>query len=329
MSIPTISLNCASQEEIAKSLRDACIKFGFFYLEDHSIPQSLLDDVFFQSQKLFALPMEHKLELSDSVLTRGYTRFEEETLDPINQKRGDTKEGFYIGDEVDVQYMDPKKLRGPNIWPTSFENCITDEECGLFRETMEKYRREAVRVCMELVKYFAMSLTLSADGSDPHLFDEYFTEPSTFIRLLHYSAEESAPREGVYACGAHSDYGMLTLLLTDDNPGLQILTSDGTWINVPPKKGVFVVNIGDMFERWTNGLYKSTIHRVITPRGAKERYSVPFFFEPNFDALVECLESCCNEDNPAKFPPITAGQHLLNMYALTHADFTASSSQKA
>ena len=322
MSIPTISLNCASQKEIASSLREACINAGFFYLKDHSIPQSLLDDVFTQSKQLFSLPMEHKLEISDSVLTRGYTRFEEETLDPMNQVRGDTKEGFYIGDEVDVQHMDPKKLKGPNVWPTNTNCSMTDEQCQLFRDTMERYRKEAVRVCMELVKYFALSLT----SGNPHLFDEYFTEPTTFIRLLHYSAEESVPCEGVYACGAHSDYGMLTLLLTDENKGLQIQTKDREWLDVPPKKGAFVVNIGDMFERWTNGLYKSTVHRVITPKGAKERYSVPFFFEPNFDALVECLESCCNEDNPAKYPPITAGQHLLNMYASTHADFNASTS---
>lgn len=326
MSIPTISLNCASQKEIASSLRDACINVGFFYLEDHSIPRSLLDNIFTQSQQLFALPMEQKLELSDSVLTRGYTRFEEETLDPINQIRGDTKEGYYIGDEVDVKHMDPKKLKGPNVWPTPCANCnMTDDQCRFFRETMETYRREAVRVCMELVRYFAMSLTLEADGNSD-LFDEYFTEPSTFIRLLHYSAEESAPSEGLYACGAHSDYGMLTLLLTDENPGLQIQAKDGVWIDVPPKKGAFVVNIGDMFARWTNGLFKSTVHRVITSKGAKERYSVPFFFEPNFDALVECLELCCNADNPAKYPPITAGQHLLNMYASTHADFNESSS---
>ena len=315
--IPTISLN-ASQEDIVSSLRDACINVGFFYLEDHSIPQSLLDNVFAQSRQLFTLPMDQKLELSDSLLTRGYTRFGEETLDPMNQIRGDTKEGFYIGDEVDVKLMDPKKLKGPNVWPTAANCNMRNEQCGLFRVTMERYRQEAVRVCMELVRYFAVSLT---SRSTPHLFDEYFTEPTTFLRLLHYSAEESAPSKGVYACGAHSDYGMLTLLLTDDNPGLQIQTKDGIWVDVPPKKGAFVVNIGNMFERWTNGLFKSTIHRVITPKGSKERYSVPFFFEPNFDALVECLESCCDEDNPAKYPPITAGQHLLNMYASTHADF--------
>ena len=335
MSIPTISLNCGSQEEIASSLRDASINVGFFYLEGHSISQDLIDNVLTQSQILFALPMEQKMLLSDKKLTLGYTRFEEETLDPKNQVKGDTKEGYYIGNEVSVEDMDAKKLKGPNVWPTPSHNCnMTDEQCRLFRETMESYRREATRVCMELVKYFALALTAGSNSSsssssngssggngNPHLLDEHFTNPPTYIRLLHYSAEESKPSEGVYACGGHSDYRMVTLLLTDENPGLQIQTKDGLWIDVPPKMGVFVVNIGDMFERWTNGLFKSTVHRVITPKDAKERYSVPFFFDPDWDALVECLESCCSEDNPPKYPPITAGQHLLNMHGQTHADF--------
>ena len=75
------------------------------------------------------------------------------------------------------------------------------------------------------------------------------------------------------------------------------------------------------FIRWTNGKFRSTVHRVITPKNANERYSIPFFFEPNFDSLVKCLDTCTDKDNPPKYPPITAGQHLLNMYAQTHVDF--------
>jgi len=302
--------------DVAKALHDACSKVGFFYLEDHSIPQTLIDEVFRLSMQLFSLPKEQKEQLADSVLQRGYTKFEEETLDPANQPtRGDTKEGYYIGDESDA--IDASRLIGPNVWPTP-DACLLDQvQCNSFRCTMEKYRSEATRVCMKLLGCFA----LAVGSSNPQLFDEYFTEPKTFIRLLHYSSEASDERNGLYACGAHSDYGMLTLLLTDDNPGLQVRLEGGEWIDIPPKKGAYVVNIGDMFERWTNGKFRSTVHRVITPADANERYSIPFFFEPNFDALVECLETCCSEDDPPKYPPITAGQHLLNMYEKTHAEF--------
>ncbi|KAL7468957.1 hypothetical protein ACHAXS_009202 [Conticribra weissflogii] len=325
--IPTIHLDGSSKEaEIVNNLRDACTHVGFFYLEGHSIHQSLLDEVLAKSQVLFALPMDQKISLSDSNLQRGYTRSEEETLDPINQRsRGDTKEGYYIGSEVDVKDMDPAKLCGPNVWPSTDKCRMTDEECNQFRKVMEEYRSEATKVCMSLLPYFA----LAAGSDDRHLFDEFFEDPGTIVRLLHYSSEPSAPDEGIYACGAHSDYGMITLLLTDENPGLQVKLNNENWIDIPPRKGAFVVNIGDMFERWTNGKFRSTVHRVLTPLGGNERYSVPFFFEPDFDALVECLDVCCSEYNPPKFPPITAGQHLLNMYGKTHADFFHSAENKS
>ena len=315
MSIPTINLG-SSKKEIATILRSAC-KVGFFYLEGHSIPQHLLDGIFQQSKQLFELPLEKKVSLFDSILERGYTTFEDETLDPANQPtRGDTKEGYYIGDDTPKEEMDASKLRGPNVWPSPEDCQWNQDQCLEFRMIMEKYRTEAVRVCMELLSCFALAVS-----EDPHLFDRYFEPPSTFIRLLHYSSEPSDVNNGLYSCGAHSDYGMITLNLTDDNPGLQVKVDDEKWINIPPRKGTFVVNIGDMFERWTNGIFKSTVHRVITLKGANERYSVPFFFDPNFDALVECLESCCSDDNPAKYPPITAGRHLLNMYEKTYNDF--------
>lgn len=320
--IPTISLANPSKLSIARSIHAACTTSGFFYLVDHSIASSLTASVLHQSQKLFALPLQEKNALVDSILNRGYTRFEEEKLDPISQKRGDTKEGYYIGKEVDERNVD--KLRGPNMWPTT-DTCPswTDEECDDFRQVMEQYQSEVIQVCMKLLSYFSLAACLcdetSFDEKKDALFNPFFQDPTTMVRLLHYSKEPSKPEDGLFACGAHSDYGMITLLLTDDNPGLQVKLSDD-WIDVPPTEGAFVINIGDMFERWTNGKFCSTKHRVIQPANGKERYSVPFFFEPDFDALVECLDVCRGEDGP-KYPPITAGQHLMSMYAQTHADF--------
>jgi len=144
-----------------------------------------------------------------------------------------------------------------------------------------------------------------------------------FLRLLHYSEIKSSVDEegkGVYACGEHTDYGMITLLSTDENPGLQIKLKDGQWIDIPPRKDAFIVNLGDMLERWTNGIYRSTPHRVMNRTGA-ERLSVPFFFEPNFDCRVECLKCCLGDGEQPKFPPTSSGQHLLDKYRSTHADF--------
>ena len=321
-SIPTISLANPSKLAISRSIHSACTTTGFFYLTDHAIPSSLTSSVLHQSSLLFALPLHEKNALIDSVLNRGYTRYGEEKLDPLIQERGDTKEGYYIGKESEQRNIE--KLRGPNVWPTKILcPSWTEKQCREFREVMEEYQKEVLQLCMDLLSHFSLAVGLCSEGTcdkkDDSIFHPFFTNPTTMIRLLHYSNEPSLPEEGVFACGAHSDYGMITLLLTDDNPGLQVKLSD-KWIGVPPKEGAFVVNIGDMFERWTNGVFKSTIHRVIQPSNGSERYSVPFFFEPDFDALVECLDVCRGEDGP-KFPPITAGQHLINMYEMTHADF--------
>ena len=196
--IPTINLSSSTQDDIAKALHDACTDIGFFYLEGHSISQSLLDDVFIQSKQLFALPLDEKEALIDSILQRGYTKFEEETLDPANQSKGDTKEGYYIGDEIET--INTLKLEGPNVWPSDTNSALTQDQCKQFRLIMERYQEEAIRVCRQLLTYFA----LAVGSKDTHLFDEFFTQPKTFIRLLHYSSECSNTENGIYACGAHS-----------------------------------------------------------------------------------------------------------------------------
>jgi isopenicillin N synthase-like dioxygenase len=314
--ISVISLDDPDREKTIRQLRTACIDVGFFYLKGHGIEPSFIDTVMEESKKLFELPLQSKRALSDPVMSRGYTAMEEETLDPSLQKKGDTKEGFYIGRDIpatNIQY-NPAKFAGPNCWPTP---ATTPElaDCDKFRKTMETYFDRVTTLGVQVVRLLALAIGLPENS-----FDESFTKPLAVIRLLHYAAEQSKPEEGVYACGAHSDYGMITILLTDQNPGLQILSKQGVWISAPPVKDCFIVNLGDMLERWTNGWFRSTKHRVLTG-GDCERYSIPFFYEPNFDTVVKCLDVCCSDSNPPKYPPTTSGQHLLDKYKQTHADF--------
>lgn len=316
--LPVIDLSSSDTPATVATLRSACEDVGFFYIENHGIPKNLLDSVLEQSRRLFALPTDEKIRLSDPKMSRGYTAMEEETLDPANQpNRGDTKEGYYIGRDVPESHKDynPAKLKGPNVWPVPEKCSLSEAGCDEFKRIMEAYFARASDVSFRLVQLIAQAI-----GLDRHHFDDNFTENFATIRLLHYAAEKSRPQEGVYACGAHSDYGMVTLLLTDDNPGLQILTLDNRWIDVPPRPGAFIVNLGDMLERWTNGMFRSTVHRVLTS-GDRERYSIPFFYEPDFDTRVACLDVCESEDRPPRYKPTTAGQHLLDKYLQTHADF--------
>jgi isopenicillin N synthase-like dioxygenase len=321
-----------SELKLATQLRTACENDGFFYLINHGVDPALIAQTFAESKQFFALTSEEKRK-SLAIKSRGYTPLAEETLDPDNQSRGDTKEGYYIGTREErgathdaapdttqhtapeAQKEDTSTAIGCNVWPST-------DVCPAFKITMQTYFKAVHHLGMRILRVLALSLSL-----DANYFDTSFDDPMEALRLLHYSEEKSNVDGGVVGCGAHSDYGMLTFLLTDHVPGLEVLArteeEDGhgttTWWRVAPSPGNFIVNLGDMLERWTNDTYRSTVHRVVNRTG-EERYSIPFFFEPNFDTVVECLPSFCVA-RPAKYLPTTSGAHLLSKYAATHALF--------
>jgi len=324
--IPTITLDTSWMQigsEDIKLLRESCESVGFFYLQikDDDLVE-LLPRVFQLSKQFFALPADIKKKFSDHELNRGYTGMQEETLDPNHQSKGDTKEGYYLAEDIsesDPRY-DPNKLSGPNVYPKDMPADALD--CELWKYTMMEYHEKMKQISFQLVQMLALALDLPQTH-----FDGYFQEPLAVLRLLHYSNEVSDADRGIFACGSHADYGMVTLLATDDQPGLQIY-HEGEWVDVPPpgfEGGKFVVNLGDMLERWTNGRFKSTLHRVIISSsdcaGGKDRFSIPYFYEPHFDTVVECLESCIGEQGGVKYPPITSGEYLIGKYKGTHADF--------
>nr|XP_023918191.1 2-oxoglutarate-Fe(II) type oxidoreductase isoform X2 [Quercus suber] len=146
-------------------------------------------------------------------------------------------------------------------------------------------------------------------------------EPNAFLRLLHYPGELGSSDDEIYGSSAHSDYGMVTLLATDGVQGLQVcrekFKQPRVWEDVLHVDGALIVNIGDIMERWTNCLFRSTLHRVML--SGKERYSAAFFLDPNPDCMVECLESCCSESSPPRFPPIRGGDYLQERLRLTYA----------
>ncbi|TDH69541.1 hypothetical protein CCR75_002275 [Bremia lactucae] len=199
-------------------------------------------------------------------------------------------------------------LHGPNIFPDK-------AQFPTFQVTMATYYVAMCELGYKVAQLFAKAAGEAEIFDQPGMFDK----PMAALRLLHYAPEKSDVANGVFGAGAHTDYGLLTLLSTDLSEGLQIFYKN-QWIKVPPRQDAFVVNLGDMAERFTNGIFKSTLHRVVNQSG-KERYSVPFFYEPNFTCQVECFPSCVTETNPAKYLPTTSGQHLLKMYRRTHASF--------
>ncbi len=279
---------------IGAELGRACRDVGFFYVRNHGIPDALLSGIFKTSQAFFASPRADKdeLSISRSKHNRGYAGLSSESLDQVH---ADNKEAFNVG--LDLKPDDPevvagKPFRGVNVWP------------GMpgFRDTTLAYFNAVWRLGVELHQAIAADL-----GLPPRFFDDKLDRPMATLRLLHYPPRAADRAESIGA-GEHTDYGSITLLLTDDAGGLGVRRRDGTWIEAPPIPGAFVCNIGDSLMRWTNDIYVSTPHRVKNPPG-RDRYSVAFFLDPNPEVSLACLPGC-DGGRPPKYPPILAADYL-------------------
>ena len=298
--LPIIDLTPLGEGEaglarVAAAIGAACRDVGFFYVVNHGVPRTLMDEAFATSRRFFALPLADKQAIAIDTVggNRGYSALLREALDPTQGP--DLKEAFNVG--LDLASDDPELLAGKpfralNAWP----------DVPGFRATLLAYFEACSRLAGRLHHAFARDLGLRLD-----FFDDKFDRPMATLRLLRYPA----PAEGLgveIGAGAHTDYGNLTLLATDDAGGLQVRRRDGRWIDAPPLAGAYVVNIGDCLMRWTNDVYVSTPHRVVNRR-PRERHSIAFFFDPNPDALVAAIESCVGDGTP-KYPPILAADYL-------------------
>jgi isopenicillin N synthase-like dioxygenase len=290
----------ALAQDIGRISRDT----GFFYIVNHGVPQEAIEEVFAMAQSFFALPEAVKARgaICAQSGNRGYVHLRTEALDPANHV--DNKEAFNIGLELDPD--DPEiaariPSRALNPWP----------DLAGFRRVMVEHYNRMLRLGLDLHQAIAVDLGVSAD-----YFEPFFDKSMSTLRLLHYPpAQSNAP--GQIGAGAHTDYGSLTILATDDAGGLEVRKRDGQWIAAPPIPGAFICNIGDCLMRWTNDVYVSTPHRVANPVG-RDRHSIAFFLDANPDALVEVLESCCDQRRPPRYPPIRASDYLAGRFAETY-----------
>jgi isopenicillin N synthase-like dioxygenase len=304
--VPLVDLSLG-EEAAAAALRAACESAGFFYLAGSGVDEALVARYQAANRALFALPAAAKRALRAGADGRGWTPLGEETLDPAASAAGDAHEGFYFGREVAPGAPEAAlPLHGPNRWPP---------EAALpgYRSAAEAYLAAMEALGARMTRVVARSLGLPADHFAPS-----FRRPMVFLRPLRYAAERSAEAAGRHAAGAHTDYGFLTFLRADGERGLEIDAGGGVWAEVPPRASCFTVNVGDMLERWTDGRYRSTRHRVVNAAG-RERFSTICFFEPDFDAAVAALPACLALGAAPRWPPTTAGAHLLERYAATRA----------
>ncbi|CAM0956410.1 unnamed protein product [Alopecurus aequalis] len=305
LDLPVVDLASPDLQSAAHAVRKACVESGFFYVTNHGIQDELLETVFAESKKFFELPLEEKMAPQRNSTHRGYNPPYAQKLDASSKFQGDLKESFYIGPVGDVDMRND-----PNQWPPK-------ERFPSWKDTMKLYHETAMAAGKRILSLIALSLDLDAE-----FFQKIgaFDNPSAAIWLLHYPGEVNESDNGYYGASAHSDYGMITLLATDGTPGLQICREKDKhpqlWEDVHHIEGTLIVNIGDLLERWTNCDFRSTLHRVVTV--GKERYSVAYFLDPNPDLVVQCLESCCCEAYPPRFPPITAGDYLKERLRATY-----------
>lgn len=290
--------------EVVRQLDQACREAGFFYVKGHGMPDSLIEEVKDITRKFFHLPYEEKLKIKMTKATafRGYQVVGEN----ITKGVPDMHEAIDCYKEVtkDMYGALGKAMEGCNQWPENPPN---------FKTTMEKY----ISLCTELARKIMRGIALALGGSPDEFEGARAGNPFWVMRLIGYpgvSAENSAEKvTNDIGCGAHTDYGLLTLLNQDDEiNALQVRNCAGEWISAPPVPGSFVCNIGDMLKIYSNGLYESTLHQVVNS-SPKYRVSVVYFYEPNFDTAVVPLDTSktrmCGDK---KFDRAVYGEHLVN-----------------
>lgn len=305
---PFRSGDAVARQDIAKAIGRACQDIGFFYLANHGVSAALIEDTFAEAKRFFDQSDSKKREIAieGSPHHRGYFALGGENLDPVKQRAvGDFKEGIKIGRHLDAEHplvQAGVPLHGPDLWPEGLPG---------WREAMQAYFDRLGDLGHEIMRAFALALDLP----ETH-FDAMLTLPMATLGPLHYPPQPGEVTEARLGAGAHSDFGCLTILAQDPAGGLQVRTRAGTWIDAPYIEGTFVVNVGDMMARWTNDRFASTPHRVIN-RSGRDRYSLPFFYDPDHDAPVVCLETCRSPDEAPRYPPTTGLQHLLDRIAET------------
>jgi isopenicillin N synthase-like dioxygenase len=213
-----------------------------------------------------------------------------------------------------VDPVDPEYARGggkhfaPNLWP---------ERLADARPVFTRYYREMGRLAQTLMRIFALDFDL-----DEHFFDDKIDRHISRLRLRNYPAQMTPPLPGQLRAGAHSDYGSLTILATENKPGgLQVCNAAGDWVDVPAIPGCFIVNLGDLMARWTNDAWVSTLHRVSNPpaelAATSRRQSLVFFHNPNYDAPVAYIPTCLKPGEQPKYTPATSGEHLRRLFVAT------------
>jgi isopenicillin N synthase-like dioxygenase len=301
-SIPVVDIGAlygddpAAKQVVAAKIGAACDDIGFFYVVNHNVPVETIDHAVAMADTFFKQPEAERLKVKADKNNRGYR----EVGDVVHRNgKPSARDNFDIGfpvtaDDPEVKAGTP--LYAPNIWP----------DLPSFREALETYYGETYKLGMKILEGFALYL-----GKEEGFFTRHFTKPVADMVINHYWGTAGLHISD-QASGPHTDHGIVTILWQDSLGGLEVMGKDGNWISVTPLRGSYVINIGELMKRWTNGRFKATVHRVVHLQD-KSRYSMPLFCNPNFRTIVDPRDLGVS-DADAQYPPVMSGDFLLSRF---------------
>ena len=291
---PALSGGTEGLASVARELRRIIETIGFFYLKGHGIPQDLVDRVFAQSRRFHALPADVKAQVAhrftDSFQS-GYVppatpRSKSAKVDIIENAKPNLLAKYLVTRELAPS--DPR-YKEINVWPKDLPG---------FRETVMEYHAAIEKLARGFLPIWATSLDMPVD-----FFEPFFKDPHLTLSLLNYPPQKIVGNRQ-YGIAPHTDNSFMTFLAQSNVPGLAVRMPSGHWRLVENIPGTFLVNTGNVIMRWTNDRYLSTKHRVINTAEV-DRYSIPVFFGPSGDALIECIPTCQSSARPPRYEPIT------------------------
>ncbi|HST82995.1 MAG TPA: 2-oxoglutarate and iron-dependent oxygenase domain-containing protein [Kineosporiaceae bacterium] len=315
LEIPTIDLSRfrdgtpEQRTAVAAQVDEAARTVGFMQVIGHAIPAEVESGLVTAMDEFFGLPMWQKKALRPASpdFNRGYTPPKSERLTlslGVESSAADLFEAFNVGNSAeDFPGLGLDEMHyAPNLWPL---------RPASFEPAVQAWFGQAARVAREITTVMAVAL-----GLGEHFFAGYQDHSLEVLRMNNYQVPP-APTQlepGQVGMGAHTDYGIVTVLWADPILGLQILGRDGVWQDVVPADGALLVNLGDLLARWTNDRWVSTLHRVLPPTDAEgrlvRRRSAAFFHDGNADAVISCLPGCATPERPAQYESVSVADHL-------------------
>ena len=309
-SVPVVDIS-ADPRAVGTELDEICWSVGFFQVTGHGVPDEVSGPAWTMATRFFDLPLADKLSVArpSTDYPYGYIPMAGESLSQslTGSAPPDLKEVFNAGPPAPPARHRPTPAHpgpdggwsySPNLWPAALP--------GL-EPAWTAYYTALGRLGGRLMSLFARGLGLPAGFFSP-LIDE---SPNA-LRAINYPARATPAGPGQLRAGAHTDYGTLTILRQDSVGGLEVQDAAGNWAGVGPVAGAFVINLGDLMARWTNGRWRSTLHRVVDPPGAMaRRQSMAYFQNANYSARIECLPTCLAPGEQPRYEPVLAGPHLM------------------